>query len=101
MPLHALWDQPPVRSGRPKAPVATAGLKPVPAAVSCIASGDVAKSPAWTVRARPGSFAWPTVVQREPSVEVEPVRLSPERTSRSQRGDSWETLPEGPALSCV
>ena len=64
-------------------------------------SGEVANIPAWTVGGSPARVAVPTLAQCVPSAESYPVILSPERVSRSQRGDAAETRPARPGESWV
>src|SRR5690242_20726573 len=51
-------------------------------------SGEVAKRPICTVLGSPARRATPTTVQSVPFDDSEPVRTSPDRASRSQRGDA-------------
>ena len=64
-------------------------------------SGAAANMPARTVPASPARRAAPTSVQCLPSAESYPVITSPERVSRSQRGDAADTAPGRPAMSLV
>ena len=63
--------------------------------------GAVTKSPACAVGGSPARLAVPISAQCLPSAESYPVIVSPERVSRSQRGDAAETVPGRPAVSRV
>ncbi len=63
--------------------------------------GEVTKSPACTVGGSPARLAVPISAQCVPSAESYPVIVSPDRVSRSQRGDAAETVPGRPAVSWV
>jgi hypothetical protein len=62
-------------------------------------TGEVANSPTVTVDGRPVRWVVPIWVQVVPLVESSPVSVSPERVSRSHRGEPAVTEPGRPALS--
>src|SRR6266511_4010435 len=64
-------------------------------------SGEATNNPACTVDDSPARLAVPTLVQCAPSADAYPVIASPERVSRSQRGDAADTAPGRPARSWV
>src|SRR5215472_524919 len=64
-------------------------------------SGEATNSPACTVAGSPATCTVPTVVHRRPSADSCPVSVSPERVSRSHRGEVTDTGPAWPAMSWV
>jgi hypothetical protein len=64
-------------------------------------SGEATTMPACTAVASAGRRAVPARVQCVPSAESYPVSVSPERTSRSHRGEAADTPPGSPAMSRV
>src|ERR1700732_3745628 len=83
-PVHSPPVQPPWKRRSPKAAVDTLPVVPRPST----ACGDATNSPTCTVDPSPLTCAVPTLVQCVPSVEAQPVIVSPERSSRSQRTDA-------------
>src|SRR2546422_4319598 len=104
-PVHAPPGQVPWRPTWSKRAVAWVGppreLVPPKDWVVTAYSGEATNRPACTVDDSPARRAVPTVVHRVPSADWSPVIVSPERVSRSQRGDAAETAPGRPAVSWV
>src|SRR5580692_6488576 len=98
LPSQAPPGQAPRRLAWSKVPVAW--LLPMFSASwpidSCVYGGEVANSPPCTVVGRPVRVAAATFAQWMPSSESYPVSVSPDRVSRSQRGDAAETEPAMP-----
>jgi len=65
------------------------------------ATGGATNTPTTTRAGRRASRAVPIRVQWRPSAESYPVSVSPERSSRSQRGAAADTGPDRPAVSWV
>src|SRR5215469_9329961 len=93
----------PCRLTLSKAPVARAEpplADDVPSPVDVtVYPGVAANSPAGASPVSPASVAVPTSVQCVPSAESYPRITSPDRVSRSQRGDAADTFPARPATS--
>ena len=83
-------------------PVSCTPTNPVgPLLLARTHAGEVTNGPACTVAGRPARLTVPTWVQCAPSAESYPVSVSPDRTSRSQRGEAAETAPGRPGVSPV